>query len=301
MSKPIKVAIAGINGKMGKATAKALIASSDFKLVGAFGKPQAPYVGKDIGQLIGQESLGIKIANDFPSMLSTCNAGGQPDIDVLLVYSIGASACEYALAALEQKIAVVVGSSGLQGPEFEKIRAAAKIYGTGALVIPNFSLGAVLMMEFASLAARYFSDVEVVEMHGPSKVDAPSGTAMYTTNKLNAARTSFNTNLVESNELIKGSRGGTAPGGVRVHSLRLPGPISHQEVIFGGTGELLKINHDSYSTDCFLKGIFLSLSKAKSTEGLVIGLENLIDLSTAANTSAAQRISNNVTAITAKV
>jgi 4-hydroxy-tetrahydrodipicolinate reductase len=169
-----------------------------------------------------------------------------------------------------------VGTSGI-GTEVSVLSELAKKSKTGCFIVPNFSLGAVLMMEFAKQAGAFFSNVEIVEMHHTKKVDAPSGTAMYTIGKLASHEKQFNPSEVAEKELIPGSRGGKAESGVRVHSLRLPGLISHQEVIFGGPGELLTIRHDSFNTDCFMKGIIIAVKAVMNMDHLVVGLESVLN------------------------
>ncbi len=277
MSERIKVVIAGINGRMGRASARLLSGSEEAQLAGAFGRPGAGYVGKDTGELTGAGSWGILVSNDLEGL----PAGTRPD--VLLDFSFAEAAFENAKMALDRGIRPVIGTSGLGEEEIRVLSEIASSKGTGALVVPNFSVGAVLMIEFARQAGRFFSNVELVEMHHTRKVDAPSGTAMYTASRLASVSDSFNRQEVEEKELVPGSRGGVTKAGVRIHSLRLPGLISHQEVIFGSQGELLTIRHDSFNTDCFLKGIVLAVKAVMKLDRLVVGLENILELNDTAN------------------
>jgi 4-hydroxy-tetrahydrodipicolinate reductase len=144
--------------------------------------------------------------------------------------------------------------------------------------VPNFSVGAVLMMEFAKQAGAFYENVEIVEMHHTKKLDAPSGTAMHTAGKLKQSGNRFNPKEVEEHELLPHTRGGQTDAGVRIHSLRLPGLISHQEVIFGSPGELLTIRHDSFNTDCFLRGIKMSIQAIGELDELIVGLDHLLNL-----------------------
>jgi len=271
----IRIVIAGINGRMGRASASAIAQHAGFELVGAFGKPDATYRGKSVAELTGSAnggSAGILVSNGFLDSL----AGAKPD--VLLDFTHAEVAVQNAVTALEHGIRPVIGTSGITPKHSEEISKLAAEKKLGALVIPNFSIGAVLMMEFARQAAAMFSHVEIVEMHHPGKKDAPSGTAMHTIAKIAGNGGPFNPAEVQETQLLPGSRGGTGQGGVKVHSIRLPGLISHQEVIFGGDGELLTIKHDSFNTNCFVKGIMLSLESVMKLDRLVVGLDALLPL-----------------------
>jgi len=265
-----RVAIAGINGKMGRASARAILADPELALAGAFGKAGADYVGKDVGELASHLDTGILVSNSIEDLLAGCHP------DVLLDFTRAEAAVAHAKVALEAGVCPVVGTSGVGRQDVEELSKLAARAGVGAMIVPNFSVGAVLMMEFARQAGAYFGNVEIVEMHHTKKVDAPSGTAMYTAGKLDALGKTFNPREVEEKELLSGARGAVSASGVRVHSLRLPGLISHQEVICGSPGELLTIRHDSFNTDCFVKGILMSVKAVTGMKGLVSGLESLL-------------------------
>lgn len=273
MDHKIRVVIAGINGRMGRTSAQAVLSQPDLQLTGAFGKPGASYVGLDVGELASTAKTGILVSNAFLDILDAAPA------DVLLDFSQAEAAFESARLALERGVRPLIGTSGLAEKEIEILSELAIRHRTGGMVVPNFSVGAVLMMEFARQAAAMYSHVEVVEMHHTKKVDAPSGTAMHTLKKLTSSGARFNPREVEEKELMPGARGAEAASGARVHCLRLPGLISHQEVIFGANGELLTIRHDSFNTDCFIKGILLALKSVSEIKGLAVGLEYLLNLS----------------------
>jgi 4-hydroxy-tetrahydrodipicolinate reductase len=271
----IKVAIAGINGRMGRAAINALIADDDVQIVGAFGRQGADYVGKDLGHFLNtnpEKPMGISAGGSFEEMMSQLK--DKPD--VLLDNMVAAASFETAKKALAAGIRPVVGTSGLKPEMVSELSKLASEKKLGALIIPNFSVGAVLMMEFARQASKYFGNVEIIEMHGPKKVDAPSGTAMYTLNKIAAAGGPYNPKLVDEHELIPHARGGLHESGVRVHSLRMPGLISHQDVLFAGDGEMLAVRHDSFNTNCFLKGIALAIKQVMHLAELKVGLETVM-------------------------
>jgi 4-hydroxy-tetrahydrodipicolinate reductase len=237
---------------MGRTGAQAVFSNPDFKLVGAFGSASAPYVGTDVCSILGvsdANNAGILVSNDFSESV----ARSKPD--VLLDVTRAEVAVANAKRALEQGIRPVIGTSGISAESMKELSELSSKLKIGAMLVPNFSVGAVLMMEFARQAACIFQNVEVVEMHHTKKVDAPSGTAMHT---------------------LQGARGAKNDANIRVHSLRLPGLISHQEVLFGSDGELLKVTHDSFNTSCFTKGILLALKAVCDLDHMVVGLDSIL-------------------------
>ncbi|NLW23876.1 MAG: 4-hydroxy-tetrahydrodipicolinate reductase, partial [Clostridia bacterium] len=160
----------------------------------------------------------------------------------------------------------------LNPENFDKL---AKEENVGLFVAPNFAIGAILMMRFAREAAKYFPHVEIIELHHDQKLDAPSGTAIKTLEEIAKVRQEFRQGHEQEYEKIAGARGGDFQG-MRVHSIRLPGLIAHQEVILGGIGQTLSIKHDSLSRECFMPGIMLAIKKVISWKGLVSGLENIL-------------------------
>jgi 4-hydroxy-tetrahydrodipicolinate reductase len=179
---------------------------------------------------------------------------------------------------IEQGINVVVGTSGFTPARIERVRTWLKAHPqVGVLIAPNFAIGAVLMMEFAQRAAKYFESVEIIEQHHPRKVDAPSGTALNTAEIIAAARTAAG--LAGQPDATKselpGARGAEVAG-VRVHSVRASGLVAHQEVLFGTTGETLTIRHDSYDRVSFMPGVLLAIRAVVDRPGLTVGLGNLL-------------------------
>lgn len=270
----IKVAIAGVNGRMGRASLNPILHDGAFELVGAFGRRGARYVGCDISELtdaveVGSH-LGLAVSNSFEEVLELDTP------DVLLDFTVSELSVSLAKTAIERGIRPVIGTSGLTKDAVAELSQLCAEKRVGALVVPNFSIGAVLMMEFSRQAAKHYSNVEIVEMHHTKKIDAPSGTASHTINKIAAAGKRFNEKEVREVELMPHARGAEHNSGVRVHSLRLPGLISHQEVFFGSDGELLTIKHDSFNTNCFLKGIALSIKEVMKLSELKVGLESIL-------------------------
>ncbi len=258
---------------MGRASLSALAEDEGIRVVAGLGRRGASYIGKTVAELAvpaGGSLANLKISDDISEVLTDSSA------DILLEFSEAASAFSYAKAALNKKIRPVVGTSGLTTAQLHELSELAQQEKTGALVVPNFSVGAVLMMNFAQQAARLFDNVEIVETHKLGKKDAPSGTAVHTVREIEASGKQFNQSSTEERELIAGARGAKSQNGVRVHSVRLPGILSLQEVMFGADGELLTIRHDSFSTKCFAKGIILAIHSVMNLNSLVVGLESFV-------------------------
>lgn len=195
--------------------------------------------------------------------------------DVAVELSTPSSVRANTLAALQQGVPVVVGATGLTASDLSDLEAAAHVHSVAVVVIPNFAVGAVLMMEFAKKAARFFDRAEIIERHHEKKLDAPSGTARRTAELMADAH---NGPWAE----VSGDEAAAARGenvqDIRIHSLRLPGSLAHQEVIFGASGEVLTIRHDSLDRSSFGPGILLAVKAAPQMSGLTVGLEHLLDL-----------------------
>lgn len=179
---------------------------------------------------------------------------------------------------IDQGINMVVGTSGFTEARYERVRAwLSHKPELGAIIVPNFAIGAVLMMEFAARAARHFDSVEIVEMHHPNKLDAPSGTAMRTAEMIAAARAEAGLGAMPdaTKEELAGARGSQVAG-VRVHSLRAAGLVAHQEILFGTGGETLTIRHDSYDRKSFMPGVLLAIRSVVQRPGLTVGLGPLL-------------------------
>jgi 4-hydroxy-tetrahydrodipicolinate reductase len=180
--------------------------------------------------------------------------------------------------AVEQGISVVVGTSGFTEQRLERVRGwLAHKPGVGVLIAPNFGIGAVLMMQFAAKAARYFESVEIIEQHHPRKLDAPSGTATHTARLIGAARAEAGCDPMPdaTEDEVAGARGAEVDG-VRIHSVRASGLVAHQEVLFGTQGETLTIRHDSLDRASFMPGVLLGVRSVGSRPGLTIGLDSLL-------------------------
>ena len=258
----MKVAFIGANGKMGRSMMEGVMAESDIQIVGA---ADLNGVGNEIAP-----GSGVFIEEDMETMIRT------KDPDIVVDFTSPLVIKENVMKVLSLKKHVVVGTTGLSPADLEEIDAEARRVGRVVFVAPNFALGAVLMMEFSARAAKYFPHVEVIELHHDQKKDAPSGTAVKTLEMMAAERKKVHQGVADEIEKIPGSRGGEYEG-LRVHSVRLPGYVAHQEVIFGGRGQTLTIRHDSMSRESFVAGLVLALrSIGDQKPGLVYGLENIL-------------------------
>ena len=271
--KSIRVAVCGAAGRMGREVVQAVVQAEGLQLVAAIDVMQ---VGSDAGELAGIGTTGIAIEGDLSAALDRALP------EVIVDFTLPDSVFRNAKLALEKGISPVIGTTGLAAADLAILQALVQEKGIGAFLAPNFAIGAVLTMQFASQAARYLPDVEIIELHHEKKLDSPSGTALLTAQKIAEARQKAEktpqptpTNTVEKAPGARGARD-SVTGDIPIHSVRLPGFVAHQEVIFGGTGEILTIRHDSLHRSSFMPGVILAIRKVRSLPGLVIGLENLL-------------------------
>lgn len=269
MNTEIRVIITGVAGKMGRETAKAVLAEAPaLRLVGAV-DPRA--AGTDIEDYTGiQGGRGIIIGGDLSQLLKTVKA------DVLVDFTNPQAVLSNARTAMEYGVAPVIGTTGLDEVDIAELQKISERVGVAVLVVPNFALGAVLMMAFARRAAQYFPNVEIIEMHHDQKIDAPSGTAIKTAQMIAVERGYLKQGHPDEYEKMPGVRGGECDG-IRIHSVRLPGLVAHQQVIFGGPGQILSIKHDSLHRESFMPGVIMAIRKIRDLRGVVVGLEKILD------------------------
>lgn len=249
MSK-LRVAVIGAKGRIGSEAVKAVEAAADMELVAALGRGD---------KLDALTESGAQVAVEL-----TTPASVMDNLDFCVRHGIHA----------------VVGTTGWTDERLAQLNSwLAASPGTGVLIAPNFSIGAVLTMKFAQLAAPYFESVEVVELHHPHKVDAPSGTATRTAQLIAAARAEAGTAPApdSTTTALDGARGASVDG-IPVHSIRLSGLLAHQEVLLGGEGETLTVRHDSLHHSSFMPGVLLGARRVVTTPGLTFGLEHFLDL-----------------------
>ncbi|MEB3244508.1 MAG: dihydrodipicolinate reductase C-terminal domain-containing protein [Vampirovibrionales bacterium] len=307
----INIAIAGVTGHMGRAALEALTVPESvnapklpaFKLSGAVSRRAAGQPLADLATLKASktpDTQSLVIQDELKAVLA------QTQTDVLLELTGPDTVFKHAMLAVEVGVRPLIGATGMTADEQAALDAALKARKLPGALIPNFSIGAVLMMQFAATASRYLDHAEIIEYHHTGKQDAPSGTALLTANrmiaskmiasKLNANPAAFNATSPRF-ETLNGCRGGVVPmrtneisdntslaaapqAGVPIHSVRLPGLVAHQEVIFGGLGQTLTIRHDSLNRQSFMPGVLLSarwLMRPETPAGLTIGLDAMLD------------------------
>ena len=248
----IKIAVCGALGKMGREVVEAVEAAEDMKLVAK-----------------------IDIASD--NMYRTIEEAARvEDIDVLIDFTQPKSIYENALYCLNNGIKIVIGTTGLTDEQIEKLRQLSLEKNTGCFIAPNFSTGAVLMMMFARQAAKYFDNAEIIEFHHNKKKDAPSGTSIKTAQLMAEEKSDFTLGNTDEVETIEGSRGGEAYSNIHIHSVRMPGYMASQEVIFGSSGQILTIRHDTMDRKCYMPGVLLAVRHTAHANNFVYGLDNIM-------------------------
>ncbi len=213
----------------------------------------------------------IPLSKDLESILSSMHP------DVLVDFTNAEATMSAVPIAARRGVNLVVGTTGLTAENIKEIGRLCQENGVGAVVAPNFALGAVLMAHLAGIAARFFDYAEILEMHHEGKADAPSGTAIQTARAMLGARGKPFEKAEVKNETLAGTRGGEVEG-IAIHSMRMPGLLAHQEVIFGGEGQTLKIRHDTIGRECYMPGVILAIKEVGRRSGLVYGLESLLGL-----------------------
>ncbi len=265
----IPVTIIGAAGRMGREAVKAVHADSEIQLIGAVGRSLA---GNDAGEIAGIGNIGVPIQGDIAAALQGARVAVELSIPSVVKANIA--------AILRAGVAGVVGTTGLTESDLAELGEAAKAANVPLLIAPNFAIGAILMMRFAAEAAKYFDSAEVIERHHDRKLDAPSGTAWKTALAMREAKGGdferIGGDTSEENSSALGARGGVI-GGVSIHSVRLPGYLAHQEVIFGMAGQTLKIQHDAISRECYMPGVLRAIKRVwELPVGLTFGLEAVL-------------------------
>ncbi len=262
---PIRVVVTGALGKMGREVLAAISREPDLKPAG----------GVDLAATGDSLSLptggSVPISGDLASIIERVRP------EVVVDFSHASATPRLARVALPQGVAMVVGTTGLSAADLEEMKRLSREHGVGVVVAPNFALGAVLMMHVSKLLAPYFDYAEIVEMHHEAKVDAPSGTALATARAMLQARGKPFQYTPAKKETLAGTRGGNLDG-VAIHSVRAPGLVAHQEVIFGTLGQTLTVRHDSISRESFMPGVILAVREVIKRKDYVFGLEGLLGI-----------------------
>ncbi|MCL6435333.1 MAG: 4-hydroxy-tetrahydrodipicolinate reductase [Leptolyngbyaceae cyanobacterium HOT.MB2.61] len=270
---PIPVLVNGAAGKMGREVVKAVAQAEDMTLMGAV-DANPEHLGKDAGELAGCGTLEVPITNEFQPMLAFVSQEKQ--LAVMVDFTHPDSVYENIRSAIAYGVRPVIGTTGLSPEQIQDLAEFADKASTGCLIVPNFSIGMVLLQQAAIQASQYFDHVEIIELHHNQKADAPSGTALQTAQMLAEFGKSFNPPSVEETEKLAGARGSKADADIRIHSVRLPGLIAHQEVIFGAPGQIYTLRHDTSDRACYMPGVLLAIRKVIQLKTLVYGLEKIL-------------------------
>jgi 4-hydroxy-tetrahydrodipicolinate reductase len=263
----IRVAIGGPRGKMGQEAVHTIMNNENMELVAVLDH-------KEIGELLS-ESHEFPASYDVPVFLELESLITIIRPDVFLDLTTPHQVFEHTKLCLQNNVRPVIGTTGFTDEQLRHCTTLAKNNQLGCIVAPNFAIGAVLMMKFAKMAAAYFPDVEIIEMHHDQKLDAPSGTAYKTAQMIAEVRPSHKQGHPNEEETIAGARGASFDG-IPIHSVRLPGLIAHQQVLFGGDGQLFTLRHDSFNRQSFMSGVTFSINQVMDLTELVYGLENIL-------------------------
>ena len=247
----INIAVCGSNGKMGQEVVKAVNSADDMTLVAQ-----------------------IDIFNGQFATIK--DAKNSVKIDVLIDFTQPASIYENALYCLNNDIKMVIGTTGLSDSQIDELKKLSEEKNVACLIAPNFSTGAVLIMKFAQMASKYFDNAEIIELHHNQKKDAPSGTAVKTALMMAGVNNDFTKGNCPEKETIEGSRGGVAYNNIHIHSVRMPGYIASQEVLFGANGQIMTLRHDSMNRECYMGGVLLATRYVAENNEFIYGLENII-------------------------
>jgi 4-hydroxy-tetrahydrodipicolinate reductase len=260
----IRVGVFGAGGRMGSTVCQAVTDDPDLELVAAV---DPHYSGLDLRTVTGVDTE-IRVGRDRDALVE---AGTQVAVD----FTDRRACCDNLGFLSEHGIHGVVGTTGFDAEDLDRFRA--QFTRSNCVIAPNFAIGAVLMMHFATMAAPYFDSAEIIELHHENKVDAPSGTAMLTVERMAGASGEWTPDPTTA-EVLAGARGGVGPSDIRVHSVRLRGLVAHQEVLLGTTGQTLSIRHDSIDRTSFMPGVLLAVKQVADRPGVTVGLDALLDL-----------------------
>jgi len=257
MSEAINVGVLGAAGRMGQSVCAAVADDPALRLVAAF-DPHGT----------GSTDQGIAIDSDLDVFLSI-------EQDVVVDFTVADAALANLPRIAEAGIHAVVGTTGFTDEDLDSLRSAFTT--SNLLIAANFAISAVLMMRFAEIAAPFFDTGEVIELHHDQKIDAPSGTAVTTVERMAASSDQWGADPT-AHEVYPGARGGEGPAGIRVHSVRMRGMVAHQEVILGALGQSLTIRQDSYDRSSFMPGVVLACKRMGDYPGVTIGLDRILDI-----------------------
>ena len=275
--KSIPVLVSGALGRMGSEVVNSVINSQDCELVAAI-DTNKDNNGKNISELLNLKSCDVLVSNDLEGSLCSISQNYRnDDINPVLVdFTNPESVYENTRASIAYGISPIVGTTGLNPSQIKDLSIFAHKASVGCAIIPNFSVGMVLLQQAASVAAKFYDNIELIEMHHNQKADSPSGTCIKTAEMIEEYPKKFNEALVKETESLKGVRGGLRDSGLNIHSVRLPGLLAHQVVIMGSPGETYTIRHDTIDRKAYMPGVLQSIRKISNFNSLVYGLEKLI-------------------------
>ncbi|HEY4695352.1 MAG TPA: 4-hydroxy-tetrahydrodipicolinate reductase [Candidatus Hydromicrobium sp.] len=263
-----KIVMFGICGNMGASISRELIKEEEIELVGGF---DIINTDADVGEFLVGKKTGYKIYNSYEDIKKL-----SPDI--IIDFTSANVANKNINWAIDNNINIIVGTTGLSNKDLSRIESKALKSGSKTLIAPNFSIGAVIMIKISRMISKYFDNCEIIEMHHDKKRDAPSGTSILTADEISLGNIFNKSRLKEGEtENIEGCRGGLA-GGIHIHSIRLPGLLAHQNVIFGAKGQTLSIKHDSLDRSSFYPGVILAIKNLDRLSNFTFGLDKLIDI-----------------------
>jgi 4-hydroxy-tetrahydrodipicolinate reductase len=274
----MRVGVVGAGGRMGREVCRTVLHRPGLELVAAI---DPGYAGSTVADLLGTTGATAEAVSVTDSLASLASARVEVIVDFTHLETSKATLAHCASAGIH----AVVGTTGFTEADLDDLSelfVPGSVTGANCIVAANFAIGAVLMMRFAAMAAPWFDSAEIVELHHEAKRDAPSGTSLRTAEGMAAARAAAGKDgfLADatSTVVVEGARGGAGPGGIRMHSVRLPGLIAHQEVLFGSVGQGLTIRHDSYDRVSFMDGVVLAVESVESRPGLTLGIEPLLGI-----------------------
>ena len=273
----IPVLVSGALGKMGREVVKAVTNSDECSLVAAIDLNQNNN-GKNISEIIDIPDSDIFLSNDLEGNLCSISQKFSKSAfrPVMVDFTHPNSVYENTRASIAYGVSPVVGTTGLNIDQIKELAIFSEKASVGSAIIPNFSVGMVLLQQAASVAAKFYDNIELIEMHHNQKADSPSGTCIKTAEMIEEYPKDFNKDIVDEKESLKGVRGGKSSSGINIHSIRLPGLLAHQVVIMGSQGETYTIRHDTIDRKAYMPGVLHAIKKIGSFNTLVYGLEKIV-------------------------
>ena len=275
--KTIPVLVSGALGRMGREVVNSVLNSPDCELVAAIDTNESNN-GENISQLLSLKSSDVFVSNDLEGSLCSISQNYRnEDVNPVLVdFTHPESVFENTRSSIAYGVSPIVGTTGLTPSQINDLSIFAQKASVGCAIVPNFSVGMVLLQQAASVAAKFYDNIELIEMHHNQKADSPSGTCIKTAEMIEEYPKKYNESIVNQSESLKGVRGGLRGSGLNIHSIRLPGLLAHQVVIMGSPGETYTIRHDTIDRKAYMPGVLQAIQKIGNFNSLVYGLEKLI-------------------------